>query len=163
MKNFLVTMTLLLAAAFSLQANSMNKVTICHNYGEISVAEPAVPAHLAHGDIVKEEGIPCPERPASKPDEDEEDEGSEPVDAVSVVVIMRCEAQDEGIAVVSISASADLEGIGGESGDCPATLASLIDEGLDLRSATGGSADSESGLRLFTDFVLVGSLAADSE
>ena len=41
-----------------------DKVTICHlashKYVKISVAEPAVPAHMAHGDLMPDEYGDCP-------------------------------------------------------------------------------------------------------
>ena len=96
-----IPMALLLALpGAGLQAMNNDKVTLCHNYGEITVAEAAVQAHLNHGDIIKEEGVPCPRRPGTDP----EPENGE---TMSLVVMMRCEAQGEQFVVTSFSASSE--------------------------------------------------------
>lgn len=122
-----------------------DKVTICHNYGEISVAAQAVQAHLNHGDIVKEEGVACPERPATEPE-------PEIGDTVATVVMMRC----DGESVVSLNDSVDA----GElllEGTCAQVLADLLNSGLELRSVTGGNGVDDAGfMRLYADYLLIG-------
>ena len=50
--------------ASALAAPGQDKVTICHfaahKYVKITVAEPALPAHLAHGDLMPDEYGDCP-------------------------------------------------------------------------------------------------------
>lgn len=147
---------LLAISSVSLNAVSANaQVTICHNYGEISVAEPAVAAHLNHGDIVKEDGVSCPTRPGSEP---------ELSDTMAAVVMMRCEAQGNDVIVVSLSTSFDLTGVQPiEIVDCAVALASWLDQGFTLRSVTGGSAGIDGNLHLYTDYLLVGEKPSDPE
>jgi hypothetical protein len=137
--------------------DNSSKGHICHNYHEISVASSAVQAHLNHGDIVKETDVPCPQRPGSGP-------GPEPGDSTAAVVMMRCEAQGDNVVVVSFSASFDFASTEPvEPADCPETLANLLDRGLDLRSVTGGSAETGGALHLYTDYLLIGRQAVASE
>lgn len=134
-----------------------SKETMCHNYGQISVSTSAVQAHLNHGDIIKEDGVPCPQRPGSGP-------APAPGDTDSAVVMMRCEAQGDNVVVVSFSASFDYASTDPvEPGDCPETLANLLDRGLSLRSVTGGSAETDGSLHLYTDYLLIGQAPAASE
>ena len=50
--------------ASSFAASGQNRVTICHHAGhryvKITVAEPALVAHLAHGDLMPDEYGDCP-------------------------------------------------------------------------------------------------------
>lgn len=53
------------ATAVAQQGGGQEKVTLCHatgtgGYVEISVAAPAVPAHLAHGDVHPDQYGDCP-------------------------------------------------------------------------------------------------------
>lgn len=134
--------SLLALSVVSQSAVSGEKVTMCHNYGEISVSSSAVQAHLNHGDIEKEEGVSCPQRPGGEP-EPEPETG----DGMAVVVMVRC----EGATLTSIDASFDYVGI--EPADCPMTLADLLDGGLALRSVTGHSP--------YTDYLLIGEMEVE--
>ena len=152
-----ILMIILLALpSASLYAMGADKVTLCHNNNEISVGGPAVWAHIGHGDFIKEEGVPCSEGPP--------DPEPEPEDTMSVVVMMRCEAQGDDFVVVSFSASEDFASIQPvEPVSCPVALAELLDLGLDLRSVTGGSAEEGGSLHLFTDYLLIGEVEVEGE
>jgi len=148
---------LALSSASLYSMNAAAKETICHNYGQISVSDSAVQTHLNHGDIVKEDGVDCPRRPGSEPE-------AESGDTMAAVVMMRCEAQGDDVVVVSFSASFDFASIAPvEPADCPGALANLLDRELTLRSVTGGSAETDGTLHLYTDYLLIGEISADEE
>jgi hypothetical protein len=50
--------------ASTFAAGGQSRVTICHHAGhryvQITIAEPALPAHLAHGDLMPDEYGDCP-------------------------------------------------------------------------------------------------------
>ena len=130
-KSISVTVFLVLSSLSLNAIGATTKETICHNYGQISVAQPAVQAHLNHGDVLGS----CPPRPPStnppstNPDPDPE--------TTALVVMMRCEAQGDDVVVVSFSASFDFASIAPvEPAACPEALANLLDRGLTLRSVT---------------------------
>ena len=54
----------ILAAVGASASGGQEKVDICHRAGdkfvEISVAMPAVPAHIAHGDVMPDDYGECP-------------------------------------------------------------------------------------------------------
>lgn len=142
------TITLLALAGFSTGAYSEQpKVSICHNYQNITVAQPSVEWHLAHGDTLE----PCvvtPEEPGT---------GTEtPPETAASVVMMRC----DGAAVVSLSGSANAGELLAE-GSCPEVLANLLDT-MELKSVTGGSgADGPGLLHLYTDYLLLGAVPVE--
>ena len=160
MHKLIASVILLALSSVSLNAvSASNKTEICHKGDEISIAGPAVPAHLAHGDEVGacEEDTPAESEP----------------DTMAAVVMMRCEAiTDNGSVVVSLSSSPELDGAvilpfpPGDSVDypnCAEALARLLNADYMVRSITSGSAQSGEGegedaddvLRLYTDYLLL--------
>jgi len=63
MRRILIVIAILAAIAGILVTvyAQQDRVTLCHRGNTITVAEPAVPAHLAHGDTLG----PCPPSPNS--------------------------------------------------------------------------------------------------
>ena len=149
----IISVIILLAlCSVSLNAVSANNnQVVCHKGKEISVAQPAVSAHLNHGDSLGAcvETLPEPE--------------PEP-GTMAAVVMMRCEAiVGNGVEVVSFSASFDFASIQPvEPTNCAASLADLLDAGFNLRSVTSGSAEADQSLHLYTDYLLIGKVPADS-
>ena len=124
-----------------------HKSLICHKGKEAYVANAAVPAHIKHGD---NEG------------ECEDGEGGGGADAWKTVVMMRCEGitgaeppENNTVEIVSASSSVPtyqiVPGL-----DCAVTLSRLLNIGYSIRSITSGSADSGSGISLYTDYLLLG-------
>ena len=147
MHKLIASVILLALSSVSLNAvSASNKTEICHKGQEISVANSAVSAHLAHGDTTDLDD--CGENsPGSNPKTEKE------------VVIMRCEAGS----LVSFSSSfADQVAVilpepPPEVGaNCAEILADLLNYGFVLRSITGGSAGDDGDLSLFTDYLLMG-------
>lgn len=124
------------------------KQTICHNGNSISVAQSALAAHQKHGDKM----TPCGQN-GDKPSKPQ---------YMSAVVMMRCEAQDDGVVVVSASSSPELDIIVGD--DCAAELAILLDEKFIIRSITSGSAENgDDDLSLYTDYLLLGKVRVEDD
>ncbi len=159
MHKLISAIILLALSSVSLNAfSASNKTEICHKGQEISVANSAVSAHLAHGDTL---GECVGEEPEPEPEPD----------TMAAVVMMRCEAiVGNGVVVVSASSSIDLEiaviqifPFPPENDlNCARALAALInaDAGLKLRSITSGGANSgevnDDDLHLYTDYLLIG-------
>ena len=65
-KRFIVSSGLVLVLAVGLTTTAMaggrkdHKVSICHRGHEISVAAPAMSAHMAHGDVPVDDYGECP-------------------------------------------------------------------------------------------------------
>ena len=157
-----VISAIMLLALFSVSAfGASNKQTLCHNGDEISVANPAVSAHLNHGDSVGECAWEYPQ-PGPGP-EPEPEPGT-----MIAVVMLRCEGvAGNGVVVVSVSSSVDgavIQPLPEEVFDCADVLAELLnaDAGFQLRSITSGSADNDENLHLYTDYLLIGKVPADS-
>ena len=158
-----LTSTIILLALSSVSLNAFSaadKVEVCHKGQEINVASSSLSAHEAHGDW---EGD-CDEGPTEP--------GPDP-DSMTVVVMMRCEAiAGNGVVVVSASSSADLNDDVAvilpipppvdPRRNCAAALAALLNAGFQLRSITGGSADSGGSLHLYTDYLLIGKMSEGS-
>ncbi len=161
MHKIILAIILLAFSSVSLHViSAADKQTVCHKGDEISIAGPAVPAHLGHGDTMGECG----------------DGSTEPEsDTMAAVVMMRCEAMvGNGVEVVSASSSPDLIGdiavilpvpppTGTEfDPDCAEVLAALLNAGYRLRSITNGSAQSgvenDENLHLYTDYLLIGTV-----
>jgi hypothetical protein len=138
MQKLISTIILLTLASFSVGAYSgQSKQSICHKGNSITVAEPSVKSHLAHGDTLGS----CLETSA------------EPKNMASVVM-MRC----DGAVVVSLTSSVNAGELPVE-GTCPQVLADLLNNGLKLKSVTGGSGSDEASLlHLYTDYLLIGSV-----
>jgi hypothetical protein len=145
MHKFISVIILLALSSVSLNAvSASNKTELCHKGQEISVANSAVSAHLAHGDTTDLD------------DCDENSPGPDPK-TEKEVVIMRCEAGS----LVSFSGSFEVAVIlpvpfPPEDANCAEILADLLNYGFVLRSITGGSAGDDGGLSLFTDYLLMG-------
>ncbi|MFT4518472.1 MAG: hypothetical protein ACI9JM_000853 [Halioglobus sp.] len=147
---------LFVLSGFSTAAISgQTKQVVCHKGQNITVASPAIGAHLGHGDSL--EACIVIEEPTQE-EEEEPGEGSDPVVVtMSSVVMMRC----EGTIVDSLSTS-DTEIVLPEEGDCAMVLADILDQGLDLISVNGGSgADAEGMQHLYTDYLLMGVFAIE--
>jgi len=152
MYKIILTIILLALFSVSLTAVSANtKQVVCHNGEEISVAQPAVSAHMNHGDTL---GACVETSPEPVPDPD----------TMAAVVMMRCEAiAGNGVEVVSVSASFDYASIQPvEPIDCAVALANLLDAGFYLRSVTSGNAETENSLHLYLDYLLIGRVPVDS-
>ena len=152
MHKMMSVIVLLSLSSWSLNAFSA-KQDVCHKGKNISVAEAAVSAHLAHGDS---EGT-CSETPPM----------------MAAVVMMRCEPiVGNGVEVVSASSSTDLADdvavilpipppIDTDNDpDCANALAALLKAGYKLKSITTGSAQSgvedDEDLHLYIDYLLIG-------
>lgn len=142
MKKLISTTILATLASVSVNAYSaQDKVSICHNYQVISVAEPAVASHVAHGDFTfnpEPEG-PTPSdcvKPPGVP-------GAAPVTG-NYVVIIRC----EGTKVISITDSSDAGTAVEPTGNCPQAVGDYLASGMALRSVTGVAS--------FTEYLLLG-------
>lgn len=160
MHKFISVIILLALSSVSLNAASAsNKTEICHKGEEISVANSAVSAHLAHGDTL-----------ADDPEGECEDTPTEPEpDTTAAVVMMRCEAiTDNGSVVVSISSSPVPDAaviqpyppeVSVEYPNCAEALARLLNADYMVKSITSGSAqsgeDDDDVLRLYTDYLLL--------
>ena len=164
MHKIIWAITLLALSSVSVSAfSASNKQTLCHKGGEISVANPAVSAHLNHGDSVGECAWEYPQPgpgPGPKPE-------PEPGTMIAVVML-RCEGvAGNGVVVVSVSSSVDgavIQPLPEEVFDCADVLAELLnaDAGFQLRSITSGSANNDENLHLYTDYLLIGKVPADS-
>ena len=156
MHKLIASVILLALSSVSLNAvSASNKTEICHKGDEISIAGPAVPAHLAHGDTEGE----CEDTP-TEPERN----------TMAAVVMMRCEAiTGNGSVVVSLSSSPEFDGavilpfppVEPDSLNCAEALATLLNADYMVRSITSGSAQSGEGededdvLRLYTDYLLL--------
>ena len=131
---------LLVIAGFNAQAFAdEHKQVICHRGEDLTVAAPAVPAHMAHGDSMGS----C-------------DEIDLP-DTRTAVVMMRCEGMtgdDPTVQIVSASNSAGFDIVPGL--DCAVTLSRLLNTGHTIRSITSGSAGSDGDTHLYVDYLLLG-------
>jgi len=141
--------TIILLALYSVSPNvfsANNKQMLCHDGTEIFVAQPAISAHMGHGDTWGS----C------------EVASTEP-GTVAAVVMMRCEAiEGNGVEVVSASASFDLVSIlPVEPVDCAVALAGLLDAGFHLRFVSSGSAEADGSLHLYIDYLLIGRVLED--
>jgi hypothetical protein len=159
MHKLIASVILLAVSSVSLNGvSAADKQEMCHKGDEISIAGPAVPAHLAHGDTVGEcEGEDTPTEPERN--------------TMAAVVMMRCEAiTDNGSVVVSLSSSNELDGAvilpfppAEDPLNCAETLARLLNADYMVRSITSGSAqsgegsgeDSDDVLHLYTDYLLL--------
>jgi len=149
MNKFISVIILLGLSSVSLNAfSASHKTEICHNGKEISVANSAVSAHLAHGDTTDLDE--CDESsPGPNPKTEKE------------VAMMRCEA---GLLVSFSSSFADQVAVilpdpaPEVDANCAEILADLLNAGFVLRSITGGSAGDEGSLSLFTDYLLMGKI-----
>jgi hypothetical protein len=151
-----LTSAIILLALSSVSLNAFsakNKVDVCHKGKDISVSSKSLSAHMGHGDEAGE----C--------DDDSTDSGS---DTMAAVVMMRCEAiNGNGVHVVSFSTSFDFATIDieepAEDDDCAVALADLLDAKFKLRSVTGGSAEDDDELNLYTDYLLIGKISEDED
>jgi hypothetical protein len=153
MHKLISAIILLALSSVSLNAFAKNKVEICHKGREISVNQNAVRGHENHGDTRGD----C-EDASTGPDED----------SMATVVMMRCEAIiGNGVHVVSFSTSFDFATIDieepAEDDDCAVALADLLDAKFKLRSVTGGSAEDDDELNLYTDYLLIGKISEDED
>lgn len=143
-----IAVALFLLSGFGRDAFAMDKVTICHKGNKTaSVAQPAVSAHLAHGDTLGACGSTPP-----------------PPGDMAAVVMMQC-GPDEGsivVSAVSSSPSPAIEGGIAPGDDCAVVLAELLDAGYYLKSVTTGSAGDDS-LSLITDYLLLGKSDDDED
>ena len=133
----------LLGAAAQVSADD-HKSVICHKGKTISVANPAVKAHMNHGDSMGE----C-----------EDGENGDDPERIRTVVMMRCDGMtgdNSAVTIVSFSSSEDLEPPVEAGDDCAEVLADLMNDGYMLRSITSGSAEDDDSLRLYTDYLLLG-------
>jgi hypothetical protein len=148
---FKLISTIILLALCSVSLNAVsanNSQVVCHNGTEISIAQPAVSAHINHGDTLGAcvELLPEPE-PGT----------------MAAVVMMRCEAiAGNGVKVVTLSTSFDFASIQPvEPSNCAVALADLLDAGFNLRSVTSGNAEAGQSVHLYTDYLLIGRLPVD--
>jgi len=146
MKKLLTAGMLALLGTGQVAWSANEKVTLCHNGNSITVAQPAVSAHMAHGDT---EGA-CAD-------------GEGGPSNTLAVVMLRCEAQiDNGVVVVSASTSEDIgiddgnDMILNAGDDCAKAVAELAQMGFGLKSITSGSAGGSDDLHLYTDYLLFG-------
>ena len=159
MRKVISAIILLVLSSVSVNAFSDDhKVEVCHKgIKVISIAAPSVPNHINHGDTL---GV-C------------EDETSPEPEHMAAVVMMRCEAiAGNGVVVLSASSSIVLDGaiilpiLPGSDPDCAQALAGLINAGFTLKSIQSGSAENgeegDDSLHLFTDYLLIGKVPADS-
>lgn len=145
----LISMVIMLAfyGASAQVLGDDHKTEICHKGKDVSVANAAVPAHMAHGDSVGE----C---------EEEDDEPD--TQKSKTVVMLRCEGitgeeTPENNTVQVVSASSSVQSYQIVAGrDCAVTLAGLLNIGYTIGSITSGSADSGDDISLYTDYLLLG-------
>jgi hypothetical protein len=140
MKKLIVIVGTLALASFGQGAlAAADKVTICHKGVQTAdVAASSVSAHQQHGDTL----------------------GACDGATMAAVVMMRCEPQDGVVTVVAASSSPSpaIENGISAGDDCAVVYAQLISSDYELTAVTTGSAEDGGALRLYTDYLFVGTV-----